>query len=162
MNFTYFVHFYKQFNRGMVLEFFEAHLFLDDEDNVSARRKQLVFFLPFRHGLDNLTYQKLLKCLKNTSLYGFIINIFPSPSNTAYSDITEGCVLFGPRNSRFFIFSDHLLTITHAMYLLSNKVASNQAKITVFLHVLYNYLHTCYHSSSKFELLKIVLPGRWK
>ena len=36
------------------------------------------------------------------------------------------------------------------------------AKITVFLHILYNYLRTCHLSSPKFELLKIVLPGRWK
>ena len=44
---------------------------------------------------------------------------------TPYSDIPEGCVLVGPRNSRFFIFSDRLLAILHAMYLVSNKVASN-------------------------------------
>ena len=44
---------------------------------------------------------------------------------TPYSDIPEGCVLVGPRNSQFLIFSDRLLTISHAMYLVSNKVASN-------------------------------------
>ena len=63
-------------------------------------------------------------------------------SHTAYSEIPEVCVLFGSRNSRFFIFSDHSLTILHAMYLVSNKVASNQAKIIVFLHISYNYLLT--------------------
>ena len=42
------------------------------------------------------------------------------------------------------------------MYLVSNKVASNQAKITVFLHILYNYLRTCHSSLPRFELLKIV------
>ena len=65
------------------------------------------------------------------------------------SDIPEGCVLVGPRNSRFFIFSDQLLAILHAMYLVSNKVASNEAKITVFLHISYNYLCTCHPSSPK-------------
>ena len=38
----------------------------------------------------------------------------------------------------FFIFSDRLLNILLAMYLVSNKVASNPAKITVFLHLSYN------------------------
>ena len=45
--------------------------------------------------------------------------------DTPYSDIPEGCVLFGPQNARFFIFSDHLLSISHAMYLVSNKDALN-------------------------------------
>ena len=76
--------------------------------------------------------------------------------------IPEGCVLVGPRNSRFSIFSDRLLTVSHAIYLVSNKVASNYAKITVFLHISYNYLRTCHPSSPTFELLKIVWPGRWK
>ena len=80
----------------------------------------------------------------------------------AVLDIPEGCILVGPRNSRFFIFSNRLLIILHAMYLNSNKVALNQAKITVFLHTLYNYLRTCHPSSPKFELLKFVWPGRWE
>ena len=77
---------------------------------------------------------------------------------TAYSDILEGRIFFGPRNARFFIFSDFLLTILHAMYLGSNKIASNEAKITVFLHISHN---TCHPSSPKFELLKIAWAGRW-
>ena len=48
-----------------------------------------------------------------------------SGSPTAVLNIAEGCVLVGPRNVRFFIFSDCLLTILHAMYLVSNKVSSN-------------------------------------
>ena len=59
---------------------------------------------------------------------------------TAYSDILEGRIFFGPRNARFFIFSDFLLTILHALYLVSNKVASNGAKITIFLHILYSWI----------------------
>ena len=47
-------------------------------------------------------------------------------------------------------------------YLVSNKFALNKAKITVFLHTSYTYLRTRHQSSPKFELLKIVLPGRWK
>ena len=81
---------------------------------------------------------------------------------TAVSDIPEECVLVGPRNARIFIFSDRILTIPRAMYLVSNKVASNEAKITVFLPISYNYLRTCYPSSPNFELLKKKLPGRLK
>ena len=44
---------------------------------------------------------------------------------TPVSDIPEGCVLFGPRNARIFTFSDRLLIILHAMYSVSNKVASS-------------------------------------
>ena len=55
--------------------------------------------------------------------------------DTPYLDKPEGCVLFVPQNSQIFIFSNGLLTILHAVYLVSNKVASNQAKITVFLHL---------------------------
>ena len=40
--------------------------------------------------------------------------------------------------ARFLIFSDRLLNILLAMYLDSNKGASNLAKITVFLHFSYN------------------------
>ena len=80
---------------------------------------------------------------------------------TPYSDIPEGCVLVGLRSSRFFIFGDRSLTISHATYLVSSKVASNEAKITVFLHISCNYL-TRHPSSPNFELPKIVLPGRWK
>ena len=54
---------------------------------------------------------------------------------TPYSDIPEGYVLVGTRKSRFFTFSDRLLAISHAIHLVSNKVASNQAKITGFLHI---------------------------
>ena len=49
----------------------------------------------------------------------------PLQQNTAVLDIPEGCVLVGPQNARFFIFSDRLLAILHAMYLVSNKVALN-------------------------------------
>ena len=56
------------------------------------------------------------------SLIGLIANVTVT---TAYSDIPEGCVLFGPRNAHFFTFSDSILTILHSMYLVSNKVASN-------------------------------------
>ena len=44
---------------------------------------------------------------------------------TAISDIPEGCILFGLLIARLFIFSDRLLNILLAMYLVSNKVASN-------------------------------------
>ena len=84
------------------------------------------------------------------------------PLYTAISDIPEGWVLVSPQNARFFIFSDRLLTISHAMYLVSNKVTSNRTEITIFLHISYIYLRTCHPSSPKFELLKIVLLGRWK
>ena len=46
-------------------------------------------------------------------------------SVTAILDIPEGCVLVGHEIARFFIFSDQLLNILLAMYLVSNKVASN-------------------------------------
>ena len=45
--------------------------------------------------------------------------------STAISDIPKGCVLFGLLIARLFIFSDRLLNILLAMYLVSNKVASN-------------------------------------
>ena len=45
--------------------------------------------------------------------------------STAVLGIPEGCVLVGPLSLRILIFSDHILTILHAMYLVSNKVASN-------------------------------------
>ena len=51
----------------------------------------------------------------------FVVNV----RGTAVSDIPEGRVLVGPRNAQFFIFSDRLLAISHAMYLVSNKVTSN-------------------------------------
>ena len=37
-------------------------------------------------------------------------------AGTAVLYIPEGCVLVGPQNARFFIFSDRLLTISHAMH----------------------------------------------
>ena len=68
---------------------------------------------------------------------------------TPYSDIPEGCVLVDPRNARSFVFSDCTLTVTHAMYLVSNKVASNDATITVFLHtyivLTIIYVHVIHH-----------------
>ena len=79
-----------------------------------------------------------------------------------YSYIPEGCIIFGPQSARIFIFSDCFLTILHAIYLVSNKVALNQAKITVFLHLSFNYLRTCLPLLRKFELLKIVWPGMEK
>ena len=82
--------------------------------------------------------------------------------NTAVSDIPEGCVLVGPRNARFFTFSDRLLTILHSIYLVSNKVTSNRTKTAIFLHISYIYLRTCHPSSPTFELLKIGSLGRWK
>ena len=51
---------------------------------------------------------------------------------------TGGVCFSWPLNCTFFIFSDQLLNILLAMYLVSNKVASNPAKITVFLHLSYN------------------------
>ena len=53
-------------------------------------------------------------------------------STTVYSDIPEGCVLVGPQFARIFTFSDRLLTILHAMYLVSTKDALNKTKTTVF------------------------------
>ena len=48
----------------------------------------------------------------------------------AVSNIPEGCILVGPQSTRIFIFTfiNRSLTILHAMYLASNKVALNQAK----------------------------------
>ena len=80
-------------------------------------------------------------CYVTLSRYGCMLRVGNSATLvTVYSDIPDGCVLFGPGNARFFIFSDSLLAISHAMYLVSNKVALSQAKITVFLHISYNYL----------------------
>ena len=55
---------------------------------------------------------------------------------------TRGVSFIWPLKFTIFIFSDLLLTILHAMHLVSNKVALNQAKITVFSYISYNYLHT--------------------
>ena len=75
-----------------------------------------------------------------------------------YSYIPEGCIIFGPQSARIFIFSDCFLTILHAIYLVSNKVALNQAKITVFLHLSYIctiiYVHAFhYHQHLNFSTL---------
>ena len=88
--------------------------------------------------------------------------IWTNDNGTAVSEIPKGCVLVSPQNALFFTFSDRLLTISHAMYLVSNKVTSNRTKITVFLHISYIYLRTCHPSSPKFELLKIIPPRTWK
>ena len=56
-------------------------------------------------------------------------NLFFMTVSDILCTVPEGCVLVGPRNSQ-------------AMYLVSNKVASNWGKITVFLHLSYNYLCT--------------------
>ena len=82
--------------------------------------------------------------------------------STPYSDIPEGCVLSGPESAQIFTFSQHLLKILNAMYLVPSKVASNQAKIATFLHLSYNYLCVCLPLSPKFELLNNVRPGRWE
>ena len=47
--------------------------------------------------------------------------------HTAVSNILAGRVLVGPQYARIFTFSNHLLMILHAMYLLSNNVVSNEA-----------------------------------
>ena len=67
----------------------------------------------------------------------FVCNSPWASIHTPYSDIPEGCVLVYPQNAHVFTFSDRLLTISHAMYLVFNKVSSDQAKITVFLQLLY-------------------------
>ena len=74
---------------------------------------------------------------------------------TPYSDIPEGCVLFGPRDSRFCIFSDNLFTILHAMHLVSNKVASNQAKITTRFHILFLIFSTAFQGDTTSTTLAI-------
>ena len=75
--------------------------------------------------------------------------------DTAVSDIPERCVLVGPQSAQFFTFSDRLLTIPHAIYLVFNKNALNWTKITGFLHILYYYLRTCHQLLPKFELTKL-------
>ena len=97
---------------------------------------------------------------------GSASNVFQN-HDTAHSSfghkyVPEGCVLVGPQSAWCFTFSDLFLTILLTMHLVSNKVDSNRTKITVFLHISYIYLRTCHPSSPKFELLKIVSPGRWK
>ena len=67
-----------------------------------------------------------------------ILSIFIPFSDTPYLEVPEGCVLVCHSIARFLIFSDRLLNILLAMYLVSNKVASNPDKITVFLHLSYN------------------------
>ena len=47
-----------------------------------------------------------------------------------------------PSKCMNFVFSNCILTILHAMHLVSNKVASNWAKITVFLHTYIMQLST--------------------
>ena len=69
---------------------------------------------------------------------------------------TRGVRFIWPSKCTIFIFSDSLLSILHAMYLISHKVASNQAKINVFLHISFNYLRTYHLSSPKFW------PWGWK
>ena len=73
---------------------------------------------------------------------------------TPYLDIPEGCVLFVPQNARFFIISDRILIISHAMYLVSNKVASNYAEIAVFLHMYIVPLSTYVHAIHHYQNLK--------
>ena len=51
---------------------------------------------------------------------------------------TGGVRFSQPLNCTFLIFSGRLLNSLLAMYLVSNKVDSNLAKITVFLHLSYN------------------------
>ena len=58
-NFYVLLHFYKQFNREMISG---AHLFLDDEDVVSARRKWFISS-PFHLALTNSTCQKVAQCM---------------------------------------------------------------------------------------------------
>ena len=48
--------------------------------------------------------------------------IVAGPRYTPYSDISEECILVGPQFAWIFTFSDRLLTILHAIYLVSNKV----------------------------------------
>ena len=79
----YLSHFYKQFNRGMVLKILGAHLFFDDEDVVSARRKWLISPL-FRRALTSSTHQKVDQMHDKTyiSPYEFMIIVPRSPSKS--------------------------------------------------------------------------------
>ena len=74
---------------------------------------------------------------------------------TPYLDIPEGCVIVDPQSARFFAFSNCLLKNSHAMYLVSNKVAS-----FFYIYHMYNYLRIYHLLSTEFELLKTVWPGR--
>ena len=49
-------------------------------------------------------------------------------------DYPGGGTYISPEGYLIFTFDDHLLTISHAMYLVSNKVALNKTKNTIFLH----------------------------
>ena len=52
---------------------------------------------------------------------------------TAVSDIPEGYTIYSVLNPHVIVaFGDCFLTILHAMYLISNKVASDKVKIAVF------------------------------
>ena len=75
---------------------------------------------------------------------------------------TRGVHFSWPSICTFFTFSDRLLTILHAMHLISNRVALNRTKITNFLHISYYYQRSCQELSPKFELLTFFWPGRWK
>ena len=82
-----------------------------------------------------------------------------------YSYIPEGCIIFGPQSALIFTFSDRFLTILHAIYLVSNKVALNQAKNTVFLHLSYIctiiYVHAFhYHQHLNFSTLFDLEDGK--
>ena len=61
-----------------------------------------------------------------------------------------------------FTFGNHLLRILHAVYLVSNKVALNPAKITVFLHLSFNQLPTRHQLSPRFDFSKLCLEDRKK
>ena len=85
---------------------------------------------------DPLHLQTILNKTKVTQVLPRAISVLPryrsSPPSlrsaippAAVSDIPEECVLVGTRYARIFIFSNHLLTILHTMYLVSNKVTSN-------------------------------------
>ena len=70
-----------RFNRGMVLGFFEAHLFFEDEDVVSARRKWLIS-PSFCRAPASSTHQKVNQMHDKIypHKYGFMVIILQSPS----------------------------------------------------------------------------------
>ena len=70
-----------RFTSGLMVEYFWrhiwAHLFLNDENVVSARRGWFIS-PPFCYSLSSSTYQKVVQIKQNISSYGFMITVPPS------------------------------------------------------------------------------------
>ena len=82
-------------------------------------------YLPASHVDSSLTNINMEDISRDDSYLQVVLFVSRRPFNTPYLDIPEGRVLVGLQNLRIYIFSDRLLAILHAMYLVSNKVALN-------------------------------------